>query len=311
MEENITKNLQEEIFSSISNLKTSKSVENLKNLFKNLSQIGSKVLDEKQIPNNMSKDLIFFLTNNLIDTKIQIDIFKLYIDSFFSLSNEIKKIDDSKNLMFLERILDRKCSIYEKAMETKDYNLLLKSYFDKYFPKKEMTYEPGKIVDVLISEKHLDRVMISSWIQLPIKRFENNIVYLSYKESDKEEEKEIKDLYLIREKNTFTKEEEILWRKTIKIGDKVDILDKKLNWIGANVLNIIADKLVLLPFGYKKDDFIIIDINSSLVRPFGTFSFKCGPNEEQFIPTLKLNPACTPFSYCLPAPKYEEGKDIN
>ena len=219
MEENITKNLQEEIFSSISNLKTSKSVENLKNLFKNLSQIGSKVLDEKQIPNNMSKDLIFFLTNNLIDTKIQIDIFKLYIDSFFSLSNEIKKIDDSKNLMFLERILDRKCSIYEKAIETKDYNLLLKSYFDKYFPKKEMTYEPGKIVDVLISEKHLDRVMISSWIQLPIKRFENNIVYLSYKESDKEEEKEIKDLYLIREKNTFTKEEEILWRKTIKIGD--------------------------------------------------------------------------------------------
>ena len=310
MEENITKNLQEEIFSSISNLKTSKSVENLKNLFKNLSQIGSKVLDEKQIPNNMSKDLIFFLTNNLIDTKIQIDIFKLYIDSFFSLSNEIKKIDDSKNLMFLERILDRKCSIYEKAIETKDYNLLLKSYFDKYFPKKEMTYEPGKIVDVLISEKHLDRVMISSWIQLPIKRFENNIVYLSYKESDKEEEKEIKDLYLIREKNTFTKEEEILWRKTIKIGDKVDILDKKLNWIGANVLNIIADKLVLLPFGYKKDDFIIIDINSSLVRPFGTFSFKCGPNEEQFIPTLKLNPACTPFSYCLPSPKYEE-KDIN
>ena len=61
MEENITKNLQEEILSSISNLKTSKSVENLKNLFKNLSQIGSKVLDEKQIPNNISKDLIFFL----------------------------------------------------------------------------------------------------------------------------------------------------------------------------------------------------------------------------------------------------------
>ena len=141
--------------------------------------------------------------------------------------------------------------------------------------------------------------MISSWNQLPIKRFENNIVYLSYKESDKEEEKEIKDLYLIREKNTFTKEEEILWRKTIKIGDKVDTLDKKLNWIGANVLNIIADKLVLLPFGYKKDDFIIIDINSSLVRPFGTFSFKCGPNEEQFIPTLKLNPDCTTFSYCF------------
>ena len=57
----------------------------------NLNQVGSKVLDEKQILNNVSKDLIFFLTNNLIDAKIQTDIFKLYIDSFFSLSDEIKK----------------------------------------------------------------------------------------------------------------------------------------------------------------------------------------------------------------------------
>ena len=136
MEENISKNLQEEILCSISRLKSSKSVENLQNLFKNLSHVGLKVLDEKQIPNNVSKDLIFFLTNNLIDTKIQIDIFKLYIDSFFSLSNDLKKINDSKNLIFLERILDRKCLVYEKAIETKDYNLLLKSYFEKYFPKK-------------------------------------------------------------------------------------------------------------------------------------------------------------------------------
>ena len=136
MEENISKNLQEEILCSISRLKSSKSVENLQNLFKNLSHVGLKVLDEKQIPNNVSKDLIFFLTNNLIDAKIQTDIFKLYIDSFFSLSNDLKKINDSKNLIFLERILDRKCLVYEKAIETKDYNLLLKSYFEKYFPKK-------------------------------------------------------------------------------------------------------------------------------------------------------------------------------
>ena len=115
-----------------------------------------------------------------------------------------------------------------------------------------MTYEPGKIVDVLIIEKHLDKVMISSWNQLPIKKFESNILYLSFNESDKEEEKEFKDLYLIREKNTFTKEEEILFRKTIKIGDKVDTLDKKFNWIGANILNIIADKLVLLLLDIKK-----------------------------------------------------------
>ena len=136
MKENISKNLKEEILNSISNLKTSKSVENLKNLFINISHVGSKVLDEKQIPNNVSKDLICFLTNNLIYEKIQTDIFKLYIDSFFSLSNDLKKINDSKNLIFLERILDRKCLVYEKAIETKDYNLLLKSYLEKYFPKK-------------------------------------------------------------------------------------------------------------------------------------------------------------------------------
>ena len=91
MEEKISNNLQEKILNSLNSLKTSKSIENLKNLFMNLNQVGSKVLDEKQILNNVSKDLIFFLTNNLIDAKIQTDIFKLYIDSFFSLSDEIKK----------------------------------------------------------------------------------------------------------------------------------------------------------------------------------------------------------------------------
>ena len=47
MKENISKNLKEEILNSISNLKTSKSGENLKNLFINISHVGSKVLDEK------------------------------------------------------------------------------------------------------------------------------------------------------------------------------------------------------------------------------------------------------------------------
>ena len=305
------KNLNDALLNSFNEIKSSKSIQSLEKLFSILKEAIPNIFEESQIPNKTSKDIIFFLSNNLIDSKLQSDIFKLYIDSFFSLKDKLKTVNKTENYMLLEKILDPNSLIYEKAKETKDTNLLIEAYFNKYFPKEEMKYEPGKKVDVLISELYLDKVKMYSWVQLPIKKFENNTLYFHNNKFDKEEDIEIKELHFIREQNTFVKEEEMLWRKTLKIGDKVDTLDNKLNWIPAKILNIINNNVVLLPFGYKKEDIIIKDNISPLIRPYGTFSLKYEQNDEQYLPLIKKNSAFTPFSFCLPAPKYEEGKNIN
>ena len=310
MKEDSSKKFQNDLLISYNDLKNSKSVQTLEKVYTILKQERSEadIFNDNIIP----KDLLLFLANNLIDSRIQSNIFKLYIDSFFSLSENLKKINSAENFMILEKILDPKALIYEKSLETRDYNALVKAYFDKYFPKEEMKYEPGKIVDALVYGLYLDKIKIFSWNQLTIKRFENNVVYLCYDESDKEEkETEIKELHFIKEKNTFAKEEEMIWRKSLKIGDKVDTLDNKLNWIPAKVVNVISNKAVLIPFGCKKEDTIIEDIYSPLIRPYATFSLKYESNEEQYIALIKKNSTFTPLSFCLPAPKYEEGKNVN
>ena len=307
-----SKKLQEDVLNSFNEMKSSKSIQSLEKLFSTLNEENIYILDDTKLQNKTSKEIIFFLLNNLIDAKIQSDIFKLYIDSFFVSSEKIKKLDKLENYMFLEGILDPKAIIYEKSLETRDYNALIKKYFDKYFPKEEMEYEPGKTVDVLISESISNNIEVYSWNQLTIKRFENNVAYLSYNNSDKKEDEiEYKELHFIREKNTFAKEEEMLWRQSLKIRDKIDFLDNKLNWIPANVINVIDNNVVFLPLGNKKEDIIIKDIYSPLIRPYGTFSLKYEQNEEQYIPLLKFNSNFTSFSFCLPAPRCEEGKDVN
>ncbi len=310
MKEDSSKKFQNDLLISFNNLKNSKSVQTLEKVYTILKQARSEadIFNDNIIP----KDLLLFLANNLIDSRIQSNIFKLYIDSFFSLSENLKKINSAENFMILEKILDPKALIYEKSLETRDYNALVKAYFDKYFPKEEMKYEPGKIVDALVYGLYLDKIKIFSWNQLTIKRFENNVIYLCYDESNQEEKEiEIKELHFIREKNTYAKEEEMLWRKSLKIGDKVDTLDNKLNWITAKVVNVISNKAVLIPFGCKKEDTIIEDIYSPLIRPYATFSLKYESNEEQYIALIKKNSTFTPLSFCLPAPKYEEGKNVN
>jgi len=307
-----SKKFQNDLLNSFNDLKNSKSVQTLEKIYAILKEAKVDIFNESIIPNQISKDLLLFLTNNLIDTKIQSDIFKLYIESFFSLSENLKKINNTDNFMILEKILEPKALIYEKSIETRDYNTLIKRYFDKYFPKEEMKYEPGKIVDALIYGLYLNKIKIYSWNQLTIKKFENDIVYLCYDESDKEEKEiEIKELHFIREKNTFAKEEEMLWRKSLKIGDKVDTLDNKLNWIPAKVMNIIDNKVVLIPIGSNKEDTVIEELYSPLIRPYATFSLKFESNEEQYIPLIEKNSTFTPFSFCLPVPIYEEGKDVN
>ena len=82
------------------------------------------------------------------------------------------------------------------------------------------------IYDVLIKEPLTELKMnIIGWIQLPIKRIDDNKVFFdsyNYAEEERGEFFLEKNSFRIYEKNTFIKDEEMLWRKGLKIGDKID-----------------------------------------------------------------------------------------
>ena len=74
-----SKKFQNDLLNSFNDLKNSKSVQTLEKIYAILKEAKVDIFNESIIPNQISKDLLLFLTNNLIDTKIQSDIFKLYI----------------------------------------------------------------------------------------------------------------------------------------------------------------------------------------------------------------------------------------
>ena len=66
-------------------LRASKTESNLQKIYKDLLDNKSNLLDDDIIPFKFSNDLIWLLSNNIINTNIQKEIFKLYIDSFLTL----------------------------------------------------------------------------------------------------------------------------------------------------------------------------------------------------------------------------------
>ena len=73
----------------------------------------------------------------------------------------------------------------------------------------------------LVNKLKKKEFRIYGWTQLTFKRNENNFsVFEDYLEDNTE--LTLKSPFRIQEKNTFIKEEEMLWRKGLKKGDKVD-----------------------------------------------------------------------------------------
>ena len=258
-------------------------------------------------------DITYINTQFLIDTELQIEIFKLFIDGFFVSNEKIKKIKNADKFSFFHFILNYNTNFFKSTICSLDFFDFLSIFFSKYYPKKkELELKEGVIYDVLIKEPLTELKMnIIGWIQLPIKRIDDNKVFFdsyNYAEEERGEFFLEKNSFRIYEKNTFIKDEEMLWRKGLKIGDKIDYLNKKVIWVRAEIIEVFENKVAFVCLGDTKDNKIIKYKYSIFIKPYKTFSFDYNESEAKYIEKLKIN-KYTNFTYVLPTPKYSIDKD--
>ena len=72
------------------------------------------------------------LCNNIIDLKIQSDIFKLYIDSFLSFK---VKPENLQKLTFLDQIFKYDSFLYKSTADTEDFSCFIKNILINIFLK--------------------------------------------------------------------------------------------------------------------------------------------------------------------------------
>ena len=304
-----TENAKEKYSKIFQEFRLAKNESNLLKVYNNLVENKNNLLDNDIIPFQFTNDLIWLLFNNILDIKIQTDIFKLYIDSFFTFKTKNENI---QKLTFLDQIFKYDSFLYKNLAETDDFNCFIKKYFDKFYPKKnKIKIEPGEIVDVFISEKDLVGDLIYGWVQLPIKRIENNYVIFNDYDDENKELRFLIDSYEIQEKNTFVTSEEMNWRDKLQRGDKVDILNNKRVWVEGNLLNVLSKNAVISSLGSAQGDHSIRNIYSPLFRPPSTFCFQYEEFEKKCFNHLLYNCDYSKFNYCLPVPKVVEGESTN
>lgn len=129
--DNSNQNSKEKFTKLLQEIRSSKTESVLQKIYKELIENKSNLLDNDIIPFQFSNDLIWLLCNNIIDLKIQSDIFKLYIDSFLSFK---LKPENVQKLTFLDQIFKYDSFLYKSTADTEDFTYFVKKYFDKYFP---------------------------------------------------------------------------------------------------------------------------------------------------------------------------------
>ena len=289
--------------------RSNKTESNLQKIYKDLLDNKSNLLDNDIIPFQFSNNIIWLLSNNIIDLKIQSDIFKLYIDAFFTFK---VKPENLQKLTLLEQIFKYDSFLYKNIADTEDLNCFIKKYFDKYYPKKKkLKIEKGEILDVFIEEKDLVGDTFYGWTQLPIKRIEKNYVIFNDYDDENKELQILIDSYKIQERYRFISKEEMDWRKELKRGEKIDFFNNRRLWVEADLLNVISNNAVISPLGGPQGDNAIRSIYSPLIRPLNTFSFKYDENEKNYFPLLYYNSYSSKFNYIFPKPKIIEGQDTN
>ena len=121
-----------------------------------------------------------------------------------------------------------------------NFLIFLNRFFNIYYPKdNNIKHEVGDVMDVLINDE-LNQVCVIGWIQLPIKRIDpekNLYIFEDYKDSNKEVMISMGS-FKVQNKNAYVKEEEIVWRNNLKVGDKVDYLTSNQNWVEGYVKDI-------------------------------------------------------------------------
>ena len=280
-------------------IRLQKSLASLEKIYEDLKSNKDSLYDFEVVPFEFSENLLWFLNNNIIKVDMQFDIFKLYIDGFFSLKCNLESIE--KNLIF-KNIFNYELYIY-KYNSNENFLVFLNRFFNIYYPKdNSKTHEVGDIMDILINEEKLN-VSIYGWIQMPIKRIDkekNLYIFEDYKDSNKEIMIST-DNFKVQEKNTYVKEEEMIWRNNLKVGDKVDYLTSKKNWVEGYIKEINTDgDLKVKALGEPDDSIIFLKKYSPFIQPLLKYSFKYKPDEELAVTMLDINNDYQKYDYIVP-----------
>ena len=212
-----TESLQETFDKLKSDLIKNNSKKEIDAIYEFIKQNRANLYNNKILPVNLTKNLINFLSNNGKFHDIIMDIYKIYIEEFFNTKNFPEdEIDNFKDILIT--IFTIESNIYTEVV---DYTGFLRQYFAKYYPKKSnIIHEEGDVVEVLIADIKANKSILG-WTYFTIKRVDKErklYIFDSLIKGISEINLSFND-YKIQEKNTFANEEEVNWKKNLKLND--------------------------------------------------------------------------------------------
>ena len=292
---------KEKYDSLLKEIRTQKSLPCLEKIYEDLKQNRDHLYDNDVISLEFSDDFIWFLKYNLISTERHLDIFKLYIEEFFKMKC---KPENLIKIKLINDIFTYDSNFYSRASNIDNFLVFLNRFFNLYYPKDASNkHKEGDYMDILISEER-NKNTLNGWIQLKIKRIEEEkklYIFSDYK--DPENKKEIMisfDNFKVQERNTYVKEDEMKWRDNLKVGDTVDFLTDKKNWVKAIVREIMKDNEITVSTEDQDKICDIVHRYSPFIQPYLKYSFEYQKDELLCITLLEVNEDFQRFNYLVP-----------
>ena len=293
-------NPKEKYDALLKEIRIQKSLSVLEKIYEDLKANKSSLYDNNKVPFQFSNDLIWLLQYHFIKSETQLDIFKLYIDEFFTMKC---KPEDIGKIGFLYEIFNYDTNFYRAASNIENFLVFLNRFFNIYYPKNAtIKHEVGDAMDVLVADE-VFKISLLGWIQMPIKRIDNEkklYIFDDYKDNNKEIMISI-DSFKVQEKNTFVKEEEMTWRNNLKEGDKVDYFNSNLNWTEGYVKEVNSNgDISIKAINEKEENIIFLKRYSPFIQPLLKHSFKYTSEEANALNKLGKNNDFNKFKYLLP-----------
>ena len=247
----------------INNLRNEKTLLSLENIIEYIKSNIEKFLQNKILSYKLLDELFFFLQNNNISKPTQIDLYKYFIDLFISMKF---KPEDLLKLDFLSNIFSQKSNFYTQSTSNNSLNSLLETYYNFFFPIQEIKeFEKNDIIDYLDEEENY-----YNWTQGEIISIDNNQIQIQLVNNKKITLN--KNSFKIKPKNTFSKDDEIEWRKNLKKDDLLDCLDIGNNWMRSYVFRKFSNDITVC-YQLEKDN-KNIGYNNKFNKSFNIYSPK-------------------------------------
>ena len=301
------KSLKETLEELINNLSKEKSLKSIESVYIFLQENRKYIFDNKEIPYKLSVRLIASFNNSVISPETVVNIYKIYIDELLTIKNyPDDEIDNLREI--ITSIFNINSQLYTES-DLPSFLLFLKHYFSKYYPKDgNVVHKVGDVMDIISSDEvGLKRII--GWTQLAIKEIdEEKKIYKFEEPKTKTLSIQAKfDDYQIQEKNTFITEEEVNWKKNLKINDMVDVYNANKDvWVEGYIKEINEKGLYIVqPIGESEDIYKNYPFAnySPYIQPLRKFTFNYDPEDKACFTKVNFIEQHNPYRYFVPLTK--------